>query len=392
MIVDVFSQTNAIKDDHNYRSKELDIVDIVNVFNHNKTPFDSIEKEYRKPHFALLPNIGYAGQTGIQGGVGGNVTYFGSENPHQKISNVLYNAMYCQYHQFISLVQGNLWTPNNTYNIITDWRYLKFPQKDYGLGSLSKLENENLIDYSYLRFYQTILKKVATSFYAGVGYNLDYHWKITEYGTSIKQPTDFINYTKGDIDKATPSSGITLNFLFDNRINSINPEGGFFANFIYRQNYMYLGSDENWQSLLIDARKYFRLSKKSKNILAFWTYNSFTFGGNAPYLDLPNTGGDEFSNCGRGYIQSRFRGRNMLYLESEYRFKILKNDFLGGVVFINAQSFSEWSDNSFQKILPAAGFGLRIKMNKHSRTNAAIDYGFGTNGNNGLFVNLGECF
>jgi Omp85 superfamily domain len=376
-----------------YSSKEIDLVDLVNIFTHNKIHEDSLETENRKPHFALLPNLGYAGQTGIQAGVGGNLTYLGCDNPKQKISNVLYSAMYCQYHQFISIVQGNLWTKNNEYNIVTDWRYMKFPQKDYGMGTLTTLDNEHLIDYSYLRLYQTILKQVASNLFVGVGYNLDYHWNISETPPSPPQPTDFDRYTNGDKDKTTTSSGITLNFLFDNRLNSINPEGGFYANIIGRSNFTYLASEENWQSVLIDVRKYFKVSEKSKNILAFWTYNTFTFGGNAPYLDLPNTGGDEFSNSGRGYIQSRFRGRNMLYLESEYRFRILKNDFLGGVVFANAQSLSEWNDNSFEKIAPAIGAGLRIKMNKHSRTNASIDYGFGLDSRNrGLFLNLGECF
>ena len=392
LFTDLFSQNST--------SKELDLVDVFNKFSSTKPHNDSTQIEDRKTHFALLPNIGYSGQTGIQAGIGGNVTYFGSDNPNQKISNILYSAMYCEYHQFISIVQGNLWTQNNEFNIITDWRYMQFPQKDYGLGSQTKIENENLIDYSYLRLYQTILKQIATNYYVGIGYNLDYHWGISEQANySSKQPSDFIVYTNGDLDKATTSSGITLNFLFDNRLNSINPESGFFSNIIYRQNYTNLGSEENWQSLLIDVRKYFKLSAKSKNVLALWTYNTFTFGGDAPYLDLPNTGGDEFSNCGRGYIQSRFRGRNMLYLESEYRFRILKNDFLGGVLFANAQSFSEWPDNSFRKISPAFGAGLRIKMNKHSRTNASIDYAFGLgdntfgiNGNRGLFLNLGECF
>ena len=36
--------------------------------------------------------------------------------------------------------------------------------------------------------------------------------------------------------------------------------------------------------------------------------------------------------------------------------------------------------------------GIRIKLNKYSRTNIAIDYGFGLGGSQGLFVNLGEVF
>ena len=44
---------------------------------------------------------------------------------------------------------------------------------------------------------------------------------------------------------------------------------------------------------------------------------------------LPSTGWDDQSNLGRGYIQGRFRARELVYAEAEYRFGILRNDFIG---------------------------------------------------------------
>lgn len=82
----------------------------------------------------------------------------------------------------------------------------------------------------------------------------------------------------------------------------------------------------------------------------------------------------------------------MAYIEGEYRFRILNNGLLGGVVFANAQTFTEQSSNSFETVAPGYGAGLRIKLNKFSRTNVALDYGFGSKGSGGLFVNLGEVF
>lgn len=82
----------------------------------------------------------------------------------------------------------------------------------------------------------------------------------------------------------------------------------------------------------------------------------------------------------------------MLYLEREYRFGISKNGLLAGVVFSNAQSYTEFKTNKFSKIAPAVGTGLTVKINKHSNTNVAIDYAYGLYGSLGLFVNLGEVF
>jgi hypothetical protein len=64
----------------------------------------------------------------------------------------------------------------------------------------------------------------------------------------------------------------------------------------------------------------------------------------------------------------------------------------GGVVFLNAQSFSAAPGSKPESIQPGFGPGLRIKLNKVSKTNIDIDYGFGHQGSRGLFINVGELF
>jgi hypothetical protein len=142
----------------------------------------------------------------------------------------------------------------------------------------------------------------------------------------------------------------------------------------------------------VDFRKYVKLTDDSRNVLAFWSYNVFTLNGKQPYLDLPATSWDTYANQGRGYAQSRFRGRNLVSLEAEYRFQISNNGLFGGVVFANGQAVTEMESNQFETVNPAYGAGLRLKMNKSSRTNIAIDYAIGKNGSGGFFVNLGEVF
>jgi hypothetical protein len=114
--------------------------------------------------------------------------------------------------------------------------------------------------------------------------------------------------------------------------------------------------------------------------------------GKPAYLDLPSSMWDTYVNQGRGYIQGRLKGKNLLALESEYRFTLTKSGILGAVVFANAQCVSDWPQNQFSTIWPAVGAGLRIKINKHSNTNISLDYGIGKGGSRGLFANLGEVF
>jgi hypothetical protein len=121
-------------------------------------------------------------------------------------------------------------------------------------------------------------------------------------------------------------------------------------------------------------------------------YGSFTVAGNPPYLDLPATASDTYGNTGRGYEQNRFSGKNMIDIETELRFVISRNGLVGGVVFANAESFSEPVNNRFEVLSPAVGFGLRIKLNKFSATNVCFDYGIGTRDSHGFAGNLGEVF
>jgi outer membrane protein assembly factor BamA len=355
---------------------------------------DTVTKKSGRLYFSGAPSLGYSLSSGAAGIIVANGAFYTSEEKGAKLSNVYTDALYTQKQQFIFKIQSNIWTRRNKFNIVNDWRYYSYPQKTYGLGGSnneSKFANQV---YNYLRLNQTLLRSIKPNLYAGIGYSLDYHWNIK--GTSLTAPdgdTDVItNINAYGISDKSMSSGFTANLLFDNRLNSINPMGGVYANLVFRQSLSAIGSDTNWQSLLVDLRKYIPLPGKSQNILALWCYSSMTLNGNPPYLDLPSTGWDTYNNTGRGYIQGRFRSKNMLYFEAEYRFKISRNGLFGGVVFANAQSFSNWPSNSFQNIAPAAGMGLRTKFNKYSRTNIAIDYGFGQNGSQGVFVNLGEVF
>lgn len=70
----------------------------------------------------------------------------------------------------------------------------------------------------------------------------------------------------------------------------------------------------------------------------------------------------------------------MLYGEVEYRFPISKcSGILGGVVFVNATTFSNDTRDVglFEYVRPGAGIGLRVMLNKNFRTNINLDFGAG---------------
>jgi len=368
-------------------SKQKDIIDVIEkIFDKSISP--TKRQLPGKANFSVIPYGGYTLSTGFTVDITGNVGFFTSTSHQQNLSIIAADLGYDSKIQKLFRTRSEIWGSDNHYKFVSDLRYEIYPTDTYGLGTLTTLAKDNDIDYRYVRLYETVLRKIGSNYYAGVGYNFDYHYDITATGDADRSVSDFIKYGQPT---SSRSSGINFDFLYDSRRNPLNPLGGAFASVIYRNNFIFLGSDANWQQLQFDFRKYIRLSPNSNNVLALWSMAAFT-SGYAPYLDLPATGGDMYNNSGRGYAIGRFRGKDELYLEGEYRFGITRNGLLGAVIFANGESFSGLQNNGFAGVAPAAGTGMRIKLNKHSNSNICIDYGVGTGGSHGFFVNLGEVF
>jgi outer membrane protein assembly factor BamA len=390
----LFSQIDTIskkKQDDSTRLSQSLGKDVIDVLHLKRLADDGVPmgKHSTKARITVVPFVGYTLQTRVAGIIAGNIAFYTDEEELTNQSAIVISVSYSQNKQVIFPILSNIWTKKNKYNLLGNWRYYKYPEQTYGLGGNTSPKNRTKLDYSYFIFREAVLRHISGSdVYVGPGYNLSYHTDISQEPSSKGELTDFEKY---GLNKKSISSGLSAHALFDNRGNTINPQKGTYVNLAYYRFIKLLGGDNDWQSVIIDMRKYFSLGR-AKNVLALWSYNWFTFAGKAPYLDLPSTGWDAYGNVGRGYIQSRLRGQNLLYLEAEYRFKITHNGLFGGVLFANAQSVTDWPSNQFRTLHPAAGLGFRFKLNKFSGTNLSIDYGFGVDGSKGLFINIGEVF
>ena len=373
--------------------KQVDLIDIGQRILHKNsvTRDDLVVNKKGKVHFSAFPAVGYTLQTGFAGVISANAAFYTGSHNHEteNISTVVASIAYTSKSQIIFPIASSIWTHNNKYNILTDWRFLKYPSETFGLGGHTQQDSSYNLDYSYVKLHQALLRNISKDLYVGLGYDFDYFWNIREVDPPVGEPTDFQKYGYSETEKA---SGISIILKYDSRRNPINPEKGIYANLLFQPKFTFMGSDANWQSLLVEFRAYTKLSSQSRNILAFWSYNWFTLGGTPPYLLLPSTAWDEFSNTGRGYIQGRFRSPNMIDQEAEYRFVISRNGLFGGVIFANAQCFSDVDNGKYEVISPGGGLGIRVMLNKFSRTNLALDYAWGTMGSRGFFVNLGEVF
>ena len=349
-----------------------------------------------RPLILVVPQIGYTIQTGLLAQIPVSIAL---QRPEANVSTLLTAITYTKNNQLLFNSTLNYWLPENKWKITNDLRVMHYPQSTYGLGMFTRTTREINMDYEYLRLYATALRQIRPNLFLGPGYELDLHWNIDSYN-AYREFVRISRYPYGVTGRSV-TSGLVMNLLYDNRPNAINAVKGVYANAIIRQNLTWLGSQQPSTMFRLDARKYIPLSvRRPENILGLWSYNVLTVSGNPPFLDLPSTGWDTFSNTGRGYIQGRFRGKNLLYAEAEFRFGITADRLFGGVLFANAQTVSEPNLSSslteqrvrFARVAPAFGAGLRIRINKLSGTNIAIDYGLGLDGSHGLYFNFGEVF
>jgi outer membrane protein assembly factor BamA len=174
----------------------------------------------------------------------------------------------------------------------------------------------------------------------------------------------------------------------------INSYRGIYANASWIGGFKFLGNDNHVNSFQFEFRGYRSLSKsRPRHLIGFWALGDFTKVGQLPYLILPATAYDQRSRSGRGYTQGRFRGPNMIYTEAEYRFPLGPNGVVGGVVFLNGTTTDNPKLNLqlFESIKAGYGAGLRIMVDKRSRTNLAVDVGFGQK-SFGFYLAASEAF
>ncbi len=377
-----------------------------------------------EPLFAFLPAFAYNPSVGFLFGAVGIFGIVLGDPKTTTISSVQAIALYTTKSQFISSITSTILTEENGWEFQGDWRFLIFNQDTYGLGTgttpvstgftiggvgtTAGIPGGQPMDFSLVRFHQNALKKVWGNLYVGPGVSFDRYYAIDDESLNLSATppvvTSHYAYSRvaGFPTGQYNESGLNINVLFDSRDSTINAYRGMYANISYQWNPTWFGSTQNSTFLYTEFRYYLGLSDAvPRNVLAFWFIGQGVLTDKLPYLALPAIGWDARNRSGRGFIQGRFRGTAWLYYEMEWRFRITDNGLLGGVVFSNVSTFSrpassyqgtsEPGQSLFQNFAVAGGFGLRIMMNRLSRTNITLDLAVGQK-TWGFYFGAGEAF
>jgi outer membrane protein assembly factor BamA len=292
-----------------------------------------------------------------------------------------------------------MFTHDDRWLIVGDNRFQWTSQDTFGLGTSSAADDAVNAHYDFFRIYETAYRALGNGLFAGGGLLVSTRQNIrpAEGEEATWDSSPFIVYSQehGLALDSSMSGGISFTARKDSRDSQIDARRGVFVNGNYQTFFKgFLGGDTSWQEIDVDARAYRSLDTMGRHRLAVWIMGNFVVAGTPPYYDLPATGMDTFGRSGRGYQEGRFRGERLLYGEAEYRTTLMANGLLGMVAFLNATTVSstDRGENLFESVAIGGGAGLRLLLNRRSRTNLCADLGFGKDGSRGFYLAVQEAF
>ncbi|MVT12018.1 BamA/TamA family outer membrane protein [Chitinophaga sp. ysch24] len=387
-------------------SGQYDIGDLVRAVLFPKRP--PVPKNRKSSGIIVVPNIASNPTIGSQIGIKAVAGKKFGNDPNTLLSVGATSASITTKGIIYFYISHNIYTSGNKWNLQGSLVAAKTVTPDYGLGigkGSDKSETDNILANpgrtprvlraQFYNFREKVYKEIKKNLFAGVGVSFDIRRKIDERDTANSlTPYNIYSDRHGFPRDHYMANGLLFNVQYTTRDNQNRAYKGIYADAGFRVNQTWMGSTKSAVQFTTDFRKYVGLSTRNPaHVIAFWNWGSYLVSGAVPYLELPGTAKDPGSRSGRGYTVGYFKGTKYNYSEVEYRFPILRNNFISGVMFFHLQTANdEIGTKLFQEWQPGGGGGLRILFNKVTRTNLCLDYAWGKYGAKGFFLGLNEAF
>jgi hypothetical protein len=327
----------------------------------------------------ILPVVVNAPETKVGGGVLAAL-FFKTDDRDSTVrtSNIQSILLYTQRKQIAINLGGNIYFPKEKF--ILKWQsvYAYFPDKFWGIGNNTPSGNKEVYTYTQLYFNPQFLYRFHKRWFIGL---------IGEYQNVLK--TDFQSNGIFQIQDIPGRNGYLAVgagplIAWDSRNNAFSPTKGEYLQLAFMNYNRYIGSQYNFNGFIIDARKY--IISFSKNVLAAQFYGQFN-SGNVPFRNMATLGG---TNQLRGYYTGRYRDKDAMVLQAEYRMPVYKR--FGIVVFSGVGEVSDKPGNfSLSGLKYAAGGGVRFAIKPKERLNLRLDYAVGQK-SSGLYLFISEAF
>jgi|GEM_PF-57197 len=343
------------------------------------------EKASKSTHFVgntvFSPVIGYTPETSMV--LGANMIKFFRFNKADTLSRTsfidVWGALTLR-KQIISDINYTFFTNNEQFMIIGNTGFQRFPQYYFGIGNNLPESNKELIKYDQVRFDNLVLRNIFKKLYAGIGYHYLQVFDLRDGALGLLEDTHVAGFQGARI------SGLQFCITSDNRNNIYNTSKGHLVRIKYGVNDQLFGSQYNFRSLEGDFRQFIHIKSTRDDVLAFQAY-TYLSAGNVPWNEMGALGSEMIM---RGYYSGRYRDRNYMAVQAEYR-KAFNKMF--GMVFFTGLGEVAHNISGFDLsgLKPNGGVGLRMKIDRSERLNLRMDMGFGKHTSN-FYFGVAEAF
>jgi outer membrane protein assembly factor BamA len=341
----------------------------------------NIDSAQSRSGVIVLPLVSRSIETGWALGVAGSLTLkHQNDDSLTRTSNVQSILLYSLKNQLVAAINGTIYFPKERYILSSQLSLSSFPDKFWGIGKIAPESQEESYTFKQFYLYAHLQRKIFPNFYVGGIYEFQNVFKVDfeKDGLLDKQNVAGRNPYK--------ISGLGASATWDTRNHAFTPTKGTLVQVYFNHFGRYLGSEYTYTNYVLDTRKFFRIYQKQ--VLALQAYGFFNAGKAVPLRSLASLGG---ANSMRGFYDGRYRDKNQIVLQAEYRMPIWGR--FGMVAFGNTGDVgNSFGDFSLRSLKYSGGLGARFTLSKKENLNLRVDYGIGQGGANGFYIQLGEAF
>jgi outer membrane protein assembly factor BamA len=333
----------------------------------------------KKKYIFVIPILSYKPETRWQGGV--NFSYFfkaGKLDSSTRTSYIRTNFSATQNKQYSIRPYFDMFTAKNRFNFRGTYQFTNFLEYYWGIGNQTETTQKELYSFRQHKANLKALGLVSSGLYMGVQLNLENTYNLAYSNSSIMKSSGIIGTT------GYSEIGYGPVVSFDTRNHVYFPTAGHFIDvsaIFYRKE---LGSEHQFNSLNIDARKYIGLG--GENVLAIQMFGHFNTK-NVPFRMMGTIGNESYF---RGYYFGRFRDLNAATLQAELRKTVWGPASI--VAFAGIGNVSKKLEELATQIKPMFGMGLRVKAIPREKVSVRLDYAWGEKGLQAFYITLNEAF
>jgi outer membrane protein assembly factor BamA len=338
-----------------------------------------------KPQFLIYPTVAYAPETSWEFGLSSLLVFYAKKDTANRLSEINGFTFFTLENQY------GLWFDHAIYSDEDKWfflgrlRFQSFPLFYHGIGSNSPEDYIARVDANQIFIKERVLRKVKKDLFIGL-----------EMDLQRLSAVDFIpaegNNGLQELPLGSQGStnlGFGIGLVHDNRHNVLNVRKGFFSELALLHYNQSWGSTFDFTTVISDTRIYRPVG--DHNVFATQILGQFN-SGDVPFNQLALMGGESIM---RGYYYGRYRDRNQIAAQMEYRFLPIPfgfTDRIGAAVFAGAgKVFPELNNFNLNNIVVSGGVGVRFLLFPKKDIYTRFDVAFTQEGP-GFYLFIGEAF